>query len=73
MANRKLELVKAMHSIVQAMNNEDAYFNWIYLMPDEPTEEDFMGFATNEDDFNDLTRSFFRLCKIYGKDGFYCG
>lgn len=67
----RTEVVKAMHLIMQSMNNEDAYFSWIYTMPDCPDAEDFEFFASDEKEFDDLCDVFFKICRIYGKDGLY--
>lgn len=60
-----------MHTIVQSMNNEDAYAEWINCMPDEPSEEDFEMFADEENIelFTELMNSFVNITKRYMKDG----
>lgn len=50
----RLAFVKAMHNIVCSLNDESFYYdNWINIMPDCPTEEDFEYF-TGEDDKDSL-------------------
>ncbi len=44
----RLNNVKLMHNTMIDMNNENAYFTWIYIMPDEPMEDDFEWFAEDE-------------------------
>ena len=41
MGNR-YEIMKSMHTIICAMNNEDAYSSWIYIVPDEASDDDLM-------------------------------
>lgn len=62
----RLEQVKAMHTIMVNSNDEDIYFSWILLMPDEPSEEDFEDFANDEKAYNELFDLFVRLVR---KDG----
>lgn len=69
----RAEHMKAMHSIIQTMNNEDAYMEWIYLVPDGATEEDFIDIADDDDMFDEACRLFCTLIRRYGKDGFYFG
>lgn len=67
----RLSDIKIMHEIMLSMNNEDAYFSWIYTMPDEPTQEDFEDFASDENDYLDLCNTFARIYNRYKKDGLY--
>lgn len=46
----RLAVIKAMHTLVLCMNDEGAYLEWINLVPDCPTEQDFLSFAENDDD-----------------------
>ena len=67
----RLRNVKLMHDTMIDMNNENAYFTWIYVMPDCPTEEDFEWFAEDENEYKELYDCFMRLLKRYAKDGLY--
>lgn len=67
----RLNNVKLMHETILSMNNENAYFSWIYEMPDEPCEEDFEWFAEDEDRYIELYNYFVRLLKTYAKDGLF--
>jgi len=67
----KIELVKMMHETIKAMNNEMAYEEWIYIMPDEPDEDDFEWFAENEEEFDHLVNVYVYLMEKYLKDGLY--
>lgn len=66
---KRLKNVKLMHKVMQSMNNEDAYLTWIYLMPDEPDDEDFECFAEEETEYKELKAMYDRLCRAYGKYG----
>lgn len=41
----RLNAIIAMDIMVRNMNNESAYFTWIYLVPDCANEYDFIDFA----------------------------
>lgn len=77
----RLNAIIAMHIMVCNINDEGAYMAWIYLVPDEATEWDFIDFAKNDDGttenalFNEAVESFKRLWKNYAaeKDGLYIG
>ena len=40
------------------INDEEIFMNWLYLMPDEATEDDYKSIAENDEDFNECTRIF---------------
>lgn len=63
--------LKLMHSVMMSMNNEDAYYSWIYVVPDEPSEEDFNYIASDADEYKDCEDTFNSLFKKYAKDGLY--
>lgn len=69
----KLEHIKAMHTIISSMNNEDAYMEWINCMPDQPTEDDFLFFTEDENQnlFDELSNLFINIMKHYLKDGLF--
>ena len=45
----RLNAIRAMNTLIMDMNDESAYMRWIYLVPDEASEWDFIDFATNDD------------------------
>lgn len=67
----RLTMVKLMHETMVYMNNSIAYMNWIYEMPDCPSEEDFVWFAEDEDRYMELYTYFTKLLKRYAKDGLF--
>lgn len=67
-------ILKAMHTIMYAMNNEEAYFNhWVYLVPDAATEEDLREIAADESLFADIVACFRRNFPRYADDGLFAG
>ena len=67
----RYEIMKAMHTLVMAMNNEDAYLEWIMTVPDEASEDDLMDIATDDELFAEACAAFKSAVRDYGKDGFY--
>ena len=66
---RRIEVLKAMHTIVKNMNDEYAYELWITEgMPDEPDESDFQDVAYEY--FEETTAVFTNVIKRYGKNGY---
>lgn len=63
----RVELLKRLHEIILNMNHENAYMNWIYLVPDEPSTDDFVSIAEDETDFNDTLTLFTRIFERYSK------
>jgi len=63
----KLAVVKAMHTIVSYMNDEESYISWINLVPDQATEEDFVDLAEN--DIDDVCKLFREILANHGKYG----
>lgn len=52
----RLNAIIAMDIMVRNMNNESAYFTWIYLVPDCANEYDFIDFAKNEEGTENVRR-----------------
>ena len=78
----RLEAIMAMHTMVINMNDESAYMSWIYLVPDEASEWDFIDFAVNDEEgvngnhlFDDAVKLFKSLWNRYAKEegGLYIG
>ena len=51
---KRTALLKRMHNVISNISNEDYYMAWIYIMPDEPTEEDFIDIAEDDSIFNEI-------------------
>ena len=67
----RYEIMKAMHILVMAMNNEDAYMEWILTVPDEASDDDLMDIATDDELFADACAAFKSAMREYSEDGFY--
>lgn len=52
---------KQMHQEIIDLKDDEIYEIWIYVMPDEPTEEDFEWFADTPEDWAHLQRLYNRL------------
>lgn len=66
---RRIEVLKAMHTIVTNMNDEYAYNLWTTEgMPDCPDEYDFQDVAREY--FEETTAVFTNVIKRYGKNGY---
>ena len=68
---RKISLLEQMNEVMKSMNNENAYYTWIYTVPDEATREDFEDIAMDDEFFNECRALFDKLYKRYHKDGLY--
>lgn len=69
---RKYELVKSMNTIVKALNDESGYYDhWIYIVPDEATDEDLMDIAYDEELLEDTINCFKTIMAEYLEDGIY--
>lgn len=65
--------LKAMNELIKSMNNEDAYFEWINLIPDQACDEDLLDIAQDQELFDDSVNLFIRLCEEYIEDGLFIG
>ena len=64
--------LKLMHSVMQSMNNEDAYYSWILTgVPDGATKEDYIDIASNPEEFDDCLELFDSLFTEYASDGLF--
>ena len=67
----RINLLKAMHTIMIHMNIEDAYWAWVELgVPDEPSENDFIFIASDKESFDECTEHFTRVFKTYCNGGY---
>ena len=60
-----------MHLTMRSMNNEEAYWSWCSIMPDEPTLDDFEYFAYDDEKFEELKEGFQKILDVYVNDGIY--
>lgn len=57
----RITQLKAMHTLMLYANDEGIYMNWIYLMPDCPSEEDFESIAIDDEQYNECFDLFIKL------------
>ena len=69
--SERYEIVKAMHTIIKSMNNENAYMRWIYIVPDEASNEDLMDIAQSDELFADTCNAFKSIFTDYNASGLY--
>lgn len=71
----RYEAIKAMNTLVKCLNNEEAYYDrWIYVVPDEASDDELMEIASEdyqEDTFKEASILFLQLMNEYGSDGLY--
>ena len=65
----RITQLKAMHTLMCEANDENIYMTWIYLMPDCPSEEDFIDIAMSDESYNECFDLFVKL--IAHKDNRY--
>lgn len=53
--------LKAMHQLMCEANDEFIYMAWIYIMPDCPSDEDFIDIAMDDKSYNECFDTFVRL------------
>ena len=71
----RYEAIKAMNTLIKCLNNEEAYYgSWIYIVPDEASDDELMEIASEdyqEDTFKEASVLFLQLMNEYGPDGLY--
>ena len=59
--NSRIIQLRAMHTLMQYANDENIYMTWIYLVPDEPSDEDFEYIAIDDEQYNECFDLFIKL------------
>ena len=68
----RFEALKSMNTIIKSMNDESAYNEWIWIIPDEADDDELMEIAEeDEETFEDACKLFAKLVKKYIKYGMY--
>lgn len=57
----RIEQLKVMHEVMKNSNDEDIYYAWIYVVPDEPSESDFESIAEDNEAFEEVWQLFYNL------------
>lgn len=63
--NERTNLLIKLHSIMICMNDENAYMEWIEMVPDQPTREDFEDIAQDNEFFNEILEDFIKIFNEY--------
>lgn len=67
----RINELKLMHETMQSMNDTEAYYSWIYTMPDCPTEDDFEFIARDKESYEDTVNAFKRIMNNFAHNGLY--
>lgn len=59
--NKQAKLVKKMHKYVINSGDEELYMRWIYLVPDEPSDQDFIDIADDPEEYHDVLELFAKI------------
>ncbi|MBQ8962483.1 MAG: hypothetical protein IJV04_07370 [Lachnospiraceae bacterium] len=70
--NERVDILKSMHRLMCAMNDEEAYMAWIICIPDGADETELEDIALHDEEiFSDACNLFNRLVKGYAcKSGY---
>ncbi len=64
--HERVDVLKAMHRLVLAMNDEEAYMAWVYCIPDGADDAELEDIALHDEEtFRDACNLFNRLVKDY--------
>ena len=66
-----LKLIKAMHTVVMSLNDEDAIAPWFYSYPDGADDEELMEIAGDMELMDDLCVNFRRRMKFGADNGWF--
>lgn len=71
--NERTAILKSMHRLVLAMNDEEAYMAWILIIPDGADDVELESIALEDEDiFSDACNLFNRLVKNCACKSGYC-
>ena len=69
----RIEILKSMHRLVLAMNDEEAYMAWVYCIPDGADDAELEDIALHDEEiFRDACNLVNRLVKGYACKSGYC-
>jgi hypothetical protein len=69
----RVDIIKSMHRLVRAMNDEEAYMAWVYCIPDGADDAELEDIALHDEEiFRDACNLFNRLVKGYACKSGYC-
>lgn len=64
-------LLRSMYNIMHHMCDEMAYAEWIEYVPDEPSEDELLMIAEDEDMFRKTLDKFCTIIKRYSESGLW--
>ena len=71
--HERVDILKSMHRLVRAMNDEEAYMAWIICIPDGADDTELEDIALHDEEiFQDACNLFNRLVKGYACKSGYC-
>lgn len=62
----RADQMQAMHEVIRNANDEGIYMTWIYLVPDEPSRDDFEFMAESDETYKEVCDLFVKLVKKPG-------
>lgn len=65
------DLIVGMNAIMISMNNEDAYCEWIFTVPDDVDSDELEEISQDDELFEECVREFLRIFRKYNRDGLY--
>lgn len=65
------DLIVGMNAIMISMNNEDAYSEWIFTVPDDVDSDELEEISQDDELFEECVREFLRIFRKYNRDGLY--
>ena len=69
----RIEILKSMHRLVLAMNDEEAYMAWVYCIPDGADDAELEDIALHDEEiFRDACNLFNRLVQGCACKSGYC-
>ena len=59
--NERIEILKYMNDFIIELGDEDIYSSWIMIVPDEPTESEFIDIAMDIPFYNYVSKVYYEL------------
>ncbi len=65
----RISVLKSMDNIIRHIDDETYMNDWLMLgVPDCASDDDYEFIASDDDEYNDVTKLFFEICSIAYKD-----
>lgn len=69
----RYDVLNSMNTIVQSMNNEEAYMVWITVVPDAADRDDLLDIAEDDELFELAVKQFYEIWEEFSEDGLFIG